>query len=262
MKTLNGRKYLDANDYKKISITETNDKFSIKVTGEDKKDINYAKGQIGEEIKSLSDEEAILYIIDYYLRYNEIISTADAYNYKHTKKGIELTSSSNRQLFISVRKNMKNAQEIIKKFNNGFRQALLNNLTRDDIDFVVIDFHVLQENSFHIKNELYKDETGIYIFINKNDKKTIEFLMKTMFERLKDTDNKIEFVMPEKKRYLGPNYHLYDSNIFISNENISFSINNIPGHTSEFVDFIKEEVHEFNKEKEEIKVRQLKMGGF
>ena len=260
MKILNGRKYLDANDYKRIAIMDVLGNYNVRVSGVDRDNINYQKSFIGDDIRSLKDEDAIEYILNYFLRYNKIVSVEDTYNTASDRKGIELTGESKRKLFLSVPDNLENRKKVISTIKDGFNLSLLETLSKEEIAHVELFINGIKKNKFELHDMyLYPDKKCMHININEKDKKTMEFFFKIMFERLKETDSYIELRLPKDKLYIAPNDYFYASDIGIGNDDIYFSIN---GFSNEIMEYIKEGTFLFNKQKEKINVRQLKMGGF
>lgn len=124
---LNGVRYLDANDYYRIVITEEDD-LKVDVNGKILYKGCIEQNSFSKSLSSKTNYEAINYIVNYFLNYNRVCMLDDSV-YFQEKKYIKVSSSRAELLLklLPTKENNRVISKIIEKFKNDRIRVLYEN---------------------------------------------------------------------------------------------------------------------------------------
>ena len=127
---IEGKKYLDKNNYNRIIMDLLNTEYNVKIKCS--KDYNTIKSDtpFSDELKKLTDDEKIVEIVEYFLRNNKIVGLAEV-GLPHYK-GMYSISYASTDKFLAVKLPDNElgktiGTKIVKKYFNDRKEYCLNN---------------------------------------------------------------------------------------------------------------------------------------
>lgn len=247
---LNGIKYLDANDYSKISIVGTNDDdFRCNITGKKPKyETLPQQNPISKSIDKKDNDKAVRQLLEYYLIYNDITCVKNEYNAYYNIIGIDILSKQGREMVLSIPK-ILNGKEILKDIINSFDQTMYSEIDNANLKQVWISF-----NDPTAKKIDYLDATT-YRKLNLNNKEQVYDLISY---KLNNSTGLVEdsYVFDRPGYFTSAGQYRWCD---IKIDNVIYTISDAPVKMQEK---IKEMVDEHNKEITEAKDMQLVMKGW
>lgn len=254
---INGVKYLDANDYYRIVITEEED-LKINVNGKILYPIGKLENSISGILKDKTNPEVISYIVDYFLNYNKICSLEDNVNYRY-KRYIKV-SSPRAELLLKILPTKEN-KEILKRIFNKFKYDRSKLLYNNEYDRYIIkisnDKTGYYNENFDGRNEIYITLHFQYLDsknydISSDEKEFIESFIKYKLDNKNSksqvTHGKLYF--PQFKNFLESEPCLLCEELIITSR------------VKIFTKILEKISSSHNNELDNINKKQLKLEGF
>ena len=166
---LEGKKYLDKNNYNRIIMDLLNDEYSVKVKCS--KDYSTIKSDtpFSDELKNLTDSEKIVEIVEYFLRNNKVVGLAEV-GIPHYKGRYSIAyTSPDKFLAVKLPDNELGktiGRRIVKKYYNDRKEYCLNNdITNISCASSIIRGLSYGDNRIYLSGKFQELEENEYQFL-------------------------------------------------------------------------------------------------
>ena len=242
-----GKKHLNSNWYKKISLIRRDDDIEVKVKGNDllkkAEPLKTSTPYITDTIKDLEDIEALKEIVAYFLRNNTICELDQENDY------LIIRSTSNRELVLKIEHNREIANMVIEKYLYDLDRFV--SLT--DAKIVnIIGPHFVNLGNISTKTSSYGN------FINENGEKEIYITYMSQIGKIikydeKFIDNYIKKEIKEASRCRYPLIKDVHYNLYLDDKKIVLPLS----LREKYSHIMLNRIYELDKEK----TKQLKLEG-